>query len=76
LGSIFVGKVLMSMYEQPARQGRDDELAPIRPGAWAAWARSRADEQAAEASEAPAAQVGNRVPDPLTSRLASGLRDG
>jgi hypothetical protein len=57
MGSIFVGKVLMSMYGQPAKAVADADLAPIKPGAWAAWARS----------------TGYRAVDPRTPRLATGV---
>jgi hypothetical protein len=72
MGSIFVGKVLMSMYGQPAKAVADADLAPIKPGAWAAWARSNAGEQAA-APAVPARSTGYRAVDPRTPRLATGV---
>jgi hypothetical protein len=75
MGSMFVGKVLMSMYGQPAMAVARAELAPIKPGAWAAWARSYADEQAAtQAGEA--APTGDRAANHRTHKLATGLHHG
>lgn len=74
MGSIFVGKVLMSMYGQPAKAVADAELEPIKPGAWAAWARSSAGEQATPAVSTPS--TGTRAVDPRTPRLATGVRHG
>ena len=75
MGSMFVGKVLMSMYGQPAKTVADAELEPIKPGAWAAWAKSNADEQAAEPAGATApAETG--VTGPQSPKLATGVRHG
>jgi hypothetical protein len=46
MGNLFVGKILLSIAQKPARKPVETELAPIRPGAWAAWAKASADEQA------------------------------
>lgn len=75
MGSMFVGKVLMSMYGQPAKAVAGAELEPIKPGAWAAWARSHADEQAATPADSTTS-TGTRVTGPQTPRLATGLRHG
>lgn len=81
MGSMFVGKVLMSMYGQPAKAVVDGELAPIKPGAWAAWAKSNADEQAATqvGEAAPAgttASTATRVSGAHGPKLATGVRHG
>ena len=47
MGSVFLGTVLMSMYKRPSKTIADDDLPPITPGAWAAWARSAADDEIA-----------------------------
>lgn len=75
MGSMFVGKVLMSMYGQPAKAVVDGELAPIKPGAWAAWAKSRADEQAATPAVLTTS-AGTRVTGPKAPKLATGVRHG
>ena len=75
MGSMFVGKVLMSMYGQPAKTVADAELTPIKPGAWAAWAKSNADEQAATPA-GEAAPAMDRAANPRTPKLATGVRHG
>lgn len=75
MGSYFAGKVMMSMYEQPAKVVANGELEPIRAGAWAAWARSYAAEHAA-AQAADAAQTGDRVAHHRARRLAIGSHRG
>jgi hypothetical protein len=72
MGSMFVGKVLMAMYEQPAKAVADAELQPIKSGAWAAWAKSYADEHAAT----PAAPVTDRAANHPTRKLATGSHRG
>jgi hypothetical protein len=78
MGSFFVGKVLMSMHDQPAKAVADVELEPIRPGVWAAWARACASEQALKAtapdvSDAPGT---GRVPESRTPELVTSARRG
>ena len=75
MGSIFLGKVLMSTFEQPAKSPADAELDPIVPGAWAAWARANAGEQVARAAATPATPA-ERVPDPRAPTLATGPHHG
>ena len=40
MGNLFVGKVLRSIAARPAAKPVETELVPIRPGAWAAWAKA------------------------------------
>ena len=75
MGNMFVGKVLMSMYGQPAKAVADAELAPIKPGAWAAWAKSKADEQAATPVGEAAPTAGLEA-NPRTPKLATGAHHG
>jgi hypothetical protein len=75
MGSMFVGKVLMSMYDQPAKAVTNTDLEPIKPGAWAAWAKSYADEQAAaQVSSTPSTE--NRLTGSQAPRLATGVHHG
>ena len=72
MGSMFVGKVLMSMHEQPAKAVAETELEPITRGTWAAWAKSYADEMAA----APTTPVTDRGANPRARKLATGSHRG
>ena len=77
MGSSFVGPVLVSMFEQPAKAPAEAELAPIRPAAWAAWAESYAREQAAKpAGQVPVAPSGDLVRDSRSPRLVPGAHHG
>ena len=71
MGSLFVGTVLVSMHARPAKAVPDVELQPVEPGAWAAWAKSYADEQARTA-----AGTGDRAADNRIRKLAFGSRHG
>jgi len=75
MGSMFVGKVLMSMYGQPAKAVADADLEPIERGAWAAWAKSSEGAQAATRAVS-ATSAGTRVTGPQAPRLATGVRHG
>jgi hypothetical protein len=56
-GNLFVGRILMGLGSQSAGKAPEVELEPMRPGAWAAWAK--ADIPSPEAAGAPAAKASN-----------------
>ena len=72
---MFVGKVLMSMYEWPAKRVADVDLEPIKPGVWAAWAKFHAEERAATPATSTAS-TGTRVTGPQTPKLAPRVQHG
>jgi hypothetical protein len=75
MGSIFAVKILMSWLERPVARPASTELAPIRPGAWAAWSLKYEAEQAAQTHHATGGT--GRVGAPLArSPLAQPARDG
>ena len=85
MGTMFLGAVLMSMYAKPAKSVADADLEPVWRGAWAAWAKSHADEQAAAtaggatSAEATSAGTPETVPSvtaPQSRRLAAGVHHG
>jgi hypothetical protein len=65
MGNLFVGKILLSIAGQPAPKRVEIELQPIQPGAWAVWAKSCADEQAATQ-----AKVEGKAPKLVPAALA------
>ena len=68
LGGLFVGRILMEMAEPSQTRPVEDTLEPIKPGAWAAWARANAvgDAAAADVDGAVASDgtLGGIVPAP------------
>jgi hypothetical protein len=47
MGRLYVASVLMSISRKQPAKVAETELAPITPGAWAAWARSWSEQPAA-----------------------------
>ena len=75
MGRMFVGRILMSMYEQPAKAVSHTELKQIETGAWAAWAKSYANEQAAT-QVSSTLSTENRLTGSQAPRLAPGAHRG
>ncbi len=67
--SILVGQILVALGRRTPERPPRTELAPIRPGAWAAWARAAGDELAATTSEPTGV-------DPTWSDAAGSPADG
>ena len=67
MGRMFVARILVEMSQPQPRPQPDAELAPIEPGAWAAWAKSFADETAPAVAPYPSVAP---TPDPTAASPA------
>jgi hypothetical protein len=73
MGRFYVTETLIAMAAEPATQVAPDELEPIRPGAWAAWAKAGREQDAAatpmstvhDADPSPSPAPGALAPSPF-----------
>jgi hypothetical protein len=73
MGRFYVTETLIAMTAAPAAQVAAEELEPIRPGAWAAWAKAGREQDAAAtpmstvdaADPSPSPDPGALAPSPF-----------